>query len=348
MTNKVIMIGCDPESPGGISSVVKTYENSGLFQSKKVKYISSYFSSNRLAVIFNFLVALMNLLISLVFQKVKVVHVHSASKGSFWRKYIMLRLAMLFGSKTIFHLHSGEFPAFFSRQSEKNKHRIRLFLEKVDAVIALTPYWQSKLLEIAPKSNVLVLLNPVDMIDEQCIKEERQILFLGRLRKEKGIYELLDAAKALSDNRVKFKLLLCGDGNIPEFKAFVEQHGLGNCIEFTGWVSGHNKDRLIKESDILVLPSYFEGLPISILEAMINDVTVVATDVGGIPDVVVNGETGLLVESKNSQALAKALEILLANKLLKNDLRKRAKEYAIQTFQTEKIIERLNTIYKQI
>lgn len=345
---KILMMGCHMDAPGGISSVIKTYQREGIFAQGDVKYISTYKSSNKLAVIFNFLIAVCLLCINLIINPIEVVHVHSASRGSFWRKYLLLKIAKRFNAKVMFHLHSGEFPQFYEKQSIENKERIKRFLEDVDQIVVLSPYWRKKVLQIAPESNVSVLLNPVDKVNDEPKLQENHILFLGRLRKEKGIYELIAAAKILNEKGFDFKLTIAGDGDIESFQQLIDDSKLTKKIELVGWVSGKEKDDLILSSDLFVLPSYFEGLPISVLEAMINNVVVVATDVGGIPDVVKHKKTGLLVESKQSDQLASAIETLFVDEALKGAMRSSAYIFACESFQTKQIVSKLRSIYESI
>lgn len=346
MSVKVLMLGCDMQAPGGISSVVKTYSDAGLFSNGDVKYISTYSSSIKVAMLVNFLVAVLKLLCNLIVHRPKIVHVHSASKGSFWRKFLILKISKWFGSKTIFHLHSGEFPDFFQRQSTANKQRIVEFLTDVDRIVALTPFWRDKLLDIAPKAKVVVLMNPVEEVAGERIKQKNHILFLGRLRKEKGIYELIEAAKILNSQGLSFKLTIAGDGDIERFQRVIDESNLTDQIDLVGWVSGSKKDKLILSSDIFVLPSYFEGLPISVLEAMINRIVVVATNVGGIPDVVIDGSTGFLVESHQSTELAEVFAKLINDEFVKEQIREKAYHFACEKFETNQIINHLNSIYE--
>jgi len=344
---RVIMIGCSPSSPGGISSVISTYKRHGLF-GDNVKYISSYNSPNKILVILNFTFACIKLIFNLIFFGVDIVHVHSASRGSFWRKYIFLKIASLFGVKTVFHLHSGEFVNFYSCQSLSVKKKIKSFLENVDLVIVLSPYWEKQLSNISKLIHTKVLFNPVDKVLDVFDRVSNQILFLGRLRKEKGVFELLESCKSLSTKGIDYHLILAGDGDLDFFEDKCKQLCIDENVTITGWVQGEEKNRYLVSSDIFVLPSYFEGLPIGVLEAMINNVVVVASSVGGIPDVIVDKKHGLLVEPMKVEPLASALESLLIDEPLKEELRKDALDRALRYFDTNKIIAKLNDYYFQL
>ncbi|WP_281544137.1 glycosyltransferase family 4 protein [Grimontia sp. SpTr1] len=312
MTKKyVVMIGSEFTSPGGISSVVSTYKNSGLFEIANVKYIASYDKPNKIMMLFKFISCFLSLFRLLISNQVSCVHVHSASRGSFWRKMIILKFSHYFGVRTIFHLHSGEFENFYRSQNPSIKRFISNFLSEVDIVIALTEHWKRVVKNISPNSHVRVVSNPVQTFEGNYKRKHNQILFLGRLRETKGLYELVDACALLKQQGLPFNLVLAGDGDIEGVRKLCIDKDIYEHTSLTGWVEGTNKERLLLESDIFVLPSYFEGLPIGVLEAMANRVAVIATSVGGIPDILTNGHDGLLVPSRDHLELAGAIKTLL-------------------------------------
>lgn len=344
---KVVMIGCSPSSLGGISSVISTYKRHGFFEDD-VKYISSYNSSNKILVVLNFIFACIKLIYSLISFRIDIVHVHSASRGSFWRKYVFLKIASFFSVKTVFHLHSGEFVNFYLCQSLNVQKKIKSFLENVDLVIVLTPYWEKQLSNISRSINIKILFNPVDKELDVFDRFNNQILFLGRLRKEKGVFELLESCKILSSKGIDYHLILAGDGDLDFFEDKCKQLCIDENVTITGWVQGKEKNKYLLSSDVFVLPSYFEGLPIGVLEAMINNVVVVASNVGGIPDVIVDKKHGLLVEPMKVESLVSALQLLLTDESLKEKLRGDAADRALRCFDTNKIIAKLNNYYFQL
>ncbi|WCP69985.1 glycosyltransferase family 4 protein [Vibrio tubiashii] len=348
MSNKyIVMIGSELTSPGGISAVATTYKKSGLFEQAKVKYLASYDKPNKLSMLVKFFICYMQLFRMLMLKKVVCVHVHSASRGSFWRKTVLLQLARFFGVKTIFHLHSGEFKNYYESCSPKIKKYISDFLSQVDIVIALTESWKQVVLEISPRARVEVVYNPVEEIAGDYQKLNNQILFLGRLRDTKGLFELIDACAKLKQQGTEFELVLAGDGDIEDIRQLCAAKGLADVVKLPGWVDGKAKERLLLESDIFVLPSYFEGLPIGVLEAMANKVAVIATDVGGIPDVLTSGQEGLLVKAKDTNKLAEAIKELLQNSELKNRYINNAYHRASQQFTSQSVNAALISLYAQ-
>ncbi|MGF1766065.1 glycosyltransferase family 4 protein [Enterovibrio makurazakiensis] len=346
MTKKyVVMVGSELSAPGGISSVANTYKKSGFFEEADIKYLASYDKPNKLSMILKFIHCLTSLFKLLISDSVGCVHVHSASRGSFWRKVVILKLSRFFGVKTIFHLHSGEFKNFYLSKSPSVQKFICNFLEQVDVVIALTEYWGGIIKDISPNANVRVVSNPVDRIDANYNKNSNQILFLGRLRRTKGLYELIDACALLKKQGFEFKLILAGDGDIEHVSQLCHEKDLSDIVRLTGWVEGSTKEKLLLESDIFVLPSYFEGLPIGVLEAMANRVAVIATSVGGIPDILKNGHDGLLIPPKDQLELANAIKMLLQHPDIKKTYINNAANRASEQFNSKSVNRALLKIY---
>jgi colanic acid/amylovoran biosynthesis glycosyltransferase len=141
----------------------------------------------------------------------------------------------------------------------------------------------------------------------------RRLVCVGRLSDEKGQLLLVEAAHRLARKGVEFELVLAGDGEIrPKIEALIAQHGLGGRIRITGWISSSRVREEILEARGLVLPSFSEGLPVVIMEAMALRRPVLATYVGGIPELVRPGENGWLFPAGSVEDLATAMEDFLA------------------------------------
>ena len=136
-----------------------------------------------------------------------------------------------------------------------------------------------------------------------------RILFLGRVGERKGTPVLLQALAQMRD--ADWELICAGDGEVSKYKAMAGQLGLEPRVRFLGWVDEDEAQALLAGSDLLVLPSLNEGLPMSIIEAMAHGLPVIATPVGGIPELVTSGKTGLLVPPAEPDTLAEALRHLI-------------------------------------
>lgn len=171
-----------------------------------------------------------------------------------------------------------------------------------------------------------------------------RILFLAWVDRAKGVFELLDAVQALATDRQvpDFELHVGGGGAHKDaFVAGIAERALGDRVVVHGWVGSDEKRRLYRSADIYVLPSYAEGMPNSMIEAMSMGVPVVVTPVGSIPDVIRDGENGLIVPVKDAVGLAGALARLLGSLPLRQRLGDAGRETARDTFGLERGAEAL-------
>jgi glycosyltransferase involved in cell wall biosynthesis len=162
-----------------------------------------------------------------------------------------------------------------------------------------------------------------------------QILFLGWLEKEKGIFELLEACSELA-RECSFQLVIAGGGSAEDAaRRFVLQAGIGDCVCFAGWVQGEDLRKLLTESELLVLPSWTEGLPNAMIEGMAAGLAVVVSAVGNVPDVVTDGREALLVAPKRVDALQHAIRRLLDDPSLRAAIAARGHAFVEQHYAVE-------------
>lgn len=346
-----LMIGTDKAGQGGISSVISVLERDGFFQRHNIRYIASHIDGTRWEKFSKAIEALLSILLICAASRPSIVHVHAASRASFMRKSIFLGVARVFGCKTIFHLHGGEFHHFAENEAGFAKRWwIRRTLQKSTKVIALSRSWAEFLEAYAPQSTVCVVPNAVQFDKSaQTSKEEAgRILFLGRPEKEKGIYELLTAIFLIKDNFPELKLTIAGDGDLDAIQARVDQIGIRPFVEILGWIDPDRRAVELDRASIFVLPSYNEGLPMAMLEAMSAGKAIVVTPVGGIPETVTDCFNGLFVPPADDIALSIAIKTLLTDKMLRNTLGRNARRTIEAGYSAENALEKLTAIYSEI
>lgn len=262
-------------------------------------------------------------------KEIQIVHVHGASDASFWRKRIFINLAKMFGKKVVYHCHGSEFQRFAKQHTEA----VVTTLNKCDCIIALSDSWKAWFEQTIHHQNVVVIKN---VIAPPCVTEVAHekftMIFLGRLGKRKGIYDLLEV---LSEHKQEFEgkmeFLFGGDGDVEQVEEIIRKEGLGNIAKYQGWVNGEKKKHLLNLADCLVLPSYNEGLPISVLEAMSYSLPIISTNVGGIPEILKQGENGFIMNPGDKTSMYQAIHALMTDqdmrKHMGNDSLEKVKEH---------------------
>ena len=173
------------------------------------------------------------------------------------------------------------------------------------------------------------------------------VLAAGRLSPEKGFQLLPAVAERLAQSCPAVRFLMAGDGDLREsIEADAKKRGIADRIEFLGF--RNDIDRLMSEADVLLLPSYTEGLPNVVLEAAAAGIPSVATRVGGTPEAIIDGETGILVPSGDVAVMADSLALLAQDESLRNRMGLAAREnmelnfsFASQANAYRRLIERL-------
>lgn len=342
---------------GGIATVVKTIIS---IEKSKNNYeflifnTSNYKDSSSFINMIIFIKATLFYLTKLILSKIDIAHIHTSSGKSFYRKIFFILLSYFFRIKIILHLHSSKFDEFFISPIGLKMKIIAFFLKKADVLILLCRNWKEKIEKKYSLKNVFVINNPVPF-DTKIINENKQrlnsdlvnILFLGFLIKTKGIYDLVVIADRLSVSSPSHKIFVCGKGE--EEKKFLEEinrRDLKN-IEYVGWVSGEKRIYYYKNSDIFLLPSYNEGMPMVLLEALAFGLPIISTNIAGIPDVVINRKNGFLLEPGNIDDFVEKLRLLILNKKLRREFGKESKIIATR-FEKEKIYKKWCRVYQKV
>lgn len=298
---------------GGIASVMKQYE---VFLDDCFIFLPSiYFQNIWFSTIF-FPINIFFIITKLITSpSIKIVHIHGSADGSFYRKYIIFLLCkFLFKKKVVYHIHASHYNLFYDQASNFIKKRIQYLINTSDQTIVLSEEWLDYFKKTFNPKRIEILENIVPKVKDGS-KAERgsvlKLLFLGRIGKRKGVFDLVECFKkneALFNKKVD--LFIGGDGNIKLLKEKIDK--LSN-VHYIGWVDNEKKREMFLQSDILILPSYNEGLPISILEAMSYGLPIISTNVGGIPRVLKNQRNGHLIPPGNKERLKSAIEFYIKN-----------------------------------
>jgi glycosyltransferase involved in cell wall biosynthesis len=262
-----------------------------------------------------FAAAVLRLVRACLAGEVGLAHLHMAANGSVYRKCVLLAICRAFRVPAIAHIHGGDLDQFCAR-SAIGRRLLRAVFRNVAQVVVLGEYWRRFVeteLGIAP-SRIAVLPNAISAPPAPGARATAagcELVFLGYVTPEKGVDDLLEALATRPLAEREWRLTFAGTGALETYRARAAALGIADRIAFVGWIDEAQVGRLLAGADLLVLPSHFECLPMSIIEAMAHGLPVIATRVGSVSDAVVEGETGLLVPVGAPQELARALQRLL-------------------------------------
>ena len=341
---RVLTIGCQWKKPkGGIAVVLNCY--SRLFLDFNIIVNSN--GKNAFANLVQLLYSLVETALRLAFCiGIRTVHIHTASYNSFKRSTLFISLAKFFKRKIVIHIHGGGFKEYY----EKHSSFVHKNLLKCDTIIALTEYWKEYFNGLGFENVVIVpnIVEPPVVQNKKCYDGKTHILYLGLITKAKGIYDLLDVVnKHKTEFENKIILHIGGNGEAATLLHIIKENGLSQIVKFEGWVSGEKKVELLNNADVFILPSYTEGLPISILEAMSYRLPVISTPVGGIPEVIKDGENGFLFTPGDKDALYNAINNLVADKNQREDMGEKSYKRVQQHF-PDKVAKILENIYTEL
>lgn len=341
IADSILTIGCEYRSPkGGIAQVIDSYS--------KYVFATFLFSANsagksKMCKFIKCISVFIEVFSRLIIQRrIKIVHIHTASRNSFRRSILFIRLAKMMRRKVVVHIHGGGFKEYYASNSEF----VRKYLLMADCVIALSESWRDFFISKVGLSNVQIVHNIVPQPQKESLKVDGVLhgLFLGKICKEKGIYDLLRAIELERDNLDgRFLLHVGGGGEVDQLQHFILEHGLKDIVRYEGWVDLSRKPYLLNLCRLYILPSYVEGLPVSILEAMSYGEAILSTPIGGIPEVV-TPDIGKLVSPGDVSALAFQLRDFLFHPEKVSALGRQA-EKNITTYLPESVSRELLEVY---
>ena len=354
-SQKIVMIGPYPKDyiHGGMEAVLSVYLESPKLEKYNIEYLAAWYEFNKIKMIITFIRCLYRLLFLFVFYKVPLVHVHMAAWGSFYRKAILILLAKIFRKNVILHLHGSEFNMFYERSARITKWLVSKTFDSVDVIIVLSKLWLDHVKSKTANNNIKILYNPVFIRPlpkklKRKNKREKSVLFIGTLMQRKGIYDLLHAIPEIVRRYPSAQFNICGDGDLDECERYCNEKNILEHVEFCGWVTGKEKSEKLQSADLFVLPSYNEGLPVAILEAMAASLPIISTYVGGIPDIIKNGENGFLIKPGDVDGLIESIVTLLQDDVLRNKIAVQNANMAREYFDADVVINELREIYDEL
>lgn len=345
LSEKILFLGVSKHTKGGMTAVLVSYDK----YIDSMRFVPTWRLGNKLVKSWYALQALVRTALLLAFDKrLKIVHIHGAANASFERCKMFIKLAKRFKKNVILHEHAADFVEYYNKSNAKDE--ITRYINLCDCLIVLSESWKKYFASIGVDENKINVLNnivsPPDLQPDYHTEDGKlHLLYMGEISKRKGGFDLL---KAIADNREQFdgKLLVRMGGNEVDgdIKAYIREHQLQSIVSYEGWIAGQKKIECLNWEDVYILPSYNEGLPIAILEAMAYHHPVISTPVGGIPEILKNNYNGTLVQPGDTEGIANAIQHYIVNReTIKSEGEQSFK--VVQSFFPESVFTSLKKIY---
>lgn len=284
------------------------------------------------------------------------VHINMAERLSMFRKTLVIIVAKSLGFPVLLHLHAAQLHHFYAKLPGFLKAYTRWAFSKADKVAVLGLNSQEfviKTLKVAPEKTVIITNGvPAPVFERKPYSESNnlvRIIFLGNLSERKGVSDLLEAismSKAFMGGLAE--AVFVGSGNVSDFQKKAESLGVADKVSFTGWADQLEAQKWMASADVLVLPSYDEGLPLVILEALGNGVAVLCTPVGEIDHNLTHNQDSVFVKPGAVKEMAKAIDKLSLDKNFRNNIAQNGKALFEQRYSLESFSGSVAKVHQEV
>lgn len=356
MKKRVCMIVPNPMVKGGIAAVVNGYRGSQLEKDYEITYVESYKDGSKFEKLMKGVCSYFRFAGVLLFYKPDVVHIHSSFGPSFYRKMPFIYMASWANIPIVNHIHGADFDNFYVNASEEKKEKIKKVYNKCSLLIALSDEWKVRLSQIVPNEKITIIEN-YSTLHEDALKQRLKrecnntVLFLGELGKRKGCYDIPDVIQRVKQSIPDVKFILAGAGSEVDenaIKQLIYDKDVKKNTFFPGWVRGKEKDALLRDADVFFLPSYNEGMPMAVLDAMGYGLPVVSTNVGGIPKIVHDGENGACCTPGDVEKFANIIIELLLNKRIRESAENASWKIVKDGYSLQVHLKLLTEVYERV
>lgn len=350
--SRILVVATSRKTRGGITSVIKAHEMGEQWKKYHCVWIQTHRDGPAWRKLFYYLSAWIEFLCLLPFCN--AVHFHCAGKTSGRRKIAFAKVARTYGKLVIVHFHP---PGPEDIENPSSHEIMGTLFDLANKVIALSPYWRRLIRAAYPERyyEIEVLWNPCPIVHRDASIKKKQILFAGTICRRKGYDILLKAFGRIANKYPDWKVVFAGNpylregyNELEDGKLIAKELGISQQVEWLGWVSGADKERVFNESSVYCLVSEGEGFPMGVLDAWAYGIPCVMTPVGGIPDIVKDGVNGLVFPVGDVDALAEKLDIMLADCKLRENIVKESDKLVFGEFSVRNVTEHLGKIYKNL
>jgi glycosyltransferase involved in cell wall biosynthesis len=255
----------------------------------------------------------------------------------------------------VFHIHSGGFLDYYQSRGRAMRFFIREVLRGSDRVVVLTASWKKKIEELVGSgTRISVVGNPIDTSKYHPFPRDSRpnhqlhLLFLGALIKNKGVYDIVDCLARLKQQGFRVRVTLAGDRELDKVREHARHSGVEDLIDLPGWVDEATKLELLRNSELLLLPSYNEGLPLCVLEAMAVGLPVVCSNAGGLADLVSHAENGFIVAPGDVEKMAKYIATLAQDSSLREQMGLRNAKKIRDVYSVQAVAQQIGDLYREL
>lgn len=289
-----------------------------------------------------------------------LIHLHTSAKLRGTLLYILL--SRIAGAKVILQIHHSHWNHVLVRGSWSSKLIVRKCIGLLSEILVMNSSWLTSFAELGVRTRVTLVKNflgahnPVEPMKIRSAREELGltdknfvVITVAAVVKEKGVYDILDAVPSLAEIDGDIRFLFVGGGVKPEdepsFRNEIQKRGLAQWVLATGETDRDHVNAFLALSDVFLLPSHAESMPVSILEAMRSGPAIVATPVGSVPEMIEDGKSGLLIPVRSPASIAEAIRHLKSDPAERERLAAGAQKAFERRFSSESALNELGSIY---
>lgn len=343
---RVFQIGPDKNLKGGIATVIRQINESNSLNDKYNIRIIPTISTNKIITYIKAVIEVLNI------EDKDIVHFHVASNGSFLRKYILFKILRK-NTKKVIHIHGGNFINYYKNSGNLIKYFINDMIKNSNKIISVSEYMIKELKSefTEYKDKFLKIYNGIEL-NEICINYEEKnntIVYLGKLVEYKGIYDLISAIDYSKDilNNEGWNVIIAGNGEIDSVNKLIREKKIDNIVKVIGWIDGADKADMLRKSKIIIIPSHIESFGISAVEAMSFGNSVIATNVGSLPEIIIDNKNGFLVEKGNYIEIGEKIKKFIYDDMIGKDMCYKNIRYSKQ-FSKEVMIDKIVNVYDNL
>jgi len=364
---RVLLAGHLPPPIGGMATYYQSLMSSSLPERINLLFVQTSthnreFPQSGRATLSNFVAAVKDcgrFFRAVVSHRPQICHIGTSFGLSFVKHSICIVIARVFGNRVLIHPHCS-LSALYLDRPRLWRWYFRQVIRLTQGVIALSSEWM-QVSQIVPGTQVYFLHNAINLAPYRSIAQERltrpqkncvvHILYMGNIGQAKGSFDLLKSAQWISSKGIEASFELVGSemrpGELDRLHQQIDAAGLSKVIKIHSPVLGAEKLACFQDADVFAYPSYSEGMPMAVIEAMASGLPIVASNVGGLPDLVEEGVNGILVEPGHSDWLAAALLKIITDAQLRHSMQKKSAQIASEQYDIEHHVLKLVDIYAQ-